>query len=72
MNRFAASFLIALVLAAPLFAAPRTIHVSPSGSDKADGSADRLLKTLEKAMTLAMSGDTIELAAGQYEGDVRK
>jgi len=71
MNRFAAGFLIALVLATPLFAAPRTIHVSPSGSDKADGSADRPLKTLEKAMSLAATGDTIELAAGRYEGDVK-
>jgi hypothetical protein len=62
------SFLIA---AASTSAAPRTIYVSPAGSDQAAGTADKPLKTLKKAVALAVTGDTIELAAGQYAGNAQ-
>jgi hypothetical protein len=69
--RVFASLASFLATATSLTAAPRTIHVSPDGSDMAAGTPDKPLKTLEKALALAETNDTIELAAGNYAGDLR-
>ena len=53
------------------FAAGRTVFVSPTGNDKADGSEARPLKTLKKALDTAAAGDEIRLAAGVYVGAVK-
>jgi hypothetical protein len=50
---------------------PRILHVSPAGSDKAVGTADKPLRSLKKALELAATGDTIELIAGNYAGEVK-
>src|SRR5436190_10339198 len=63
--------LLLLSTSALAVAAAKTIHVSPAGNDKAEGTADKPLKTLKKALATAASGDTIELAAGAYRGDVQ-
>jgi hypothetical protein len=61
---------LGLGLAAPAFA-QTTIHVSPSGDDAASGSADRPVRSLERARRLVRAsnaaGDvTVELADGGY------
>lgn len=45
----------------------RTLSVSPSGSDQADG-ISAPLKTIQKAQQLAKPGDIIEVASGSYGG----
>jgi hypothetical protein len=71
MPLFAASLLSLTLTAAVAVAAPRTIYVAPAGSDKAEGTAEKPLKTLKRALALATLGDTIQLAAGKYAGDVK-
>jgi len=56
---------------AAALAAPRTIHVAPTGSDNADSSAEKPLKSLKRALALAETGDTIQLAPGAYAGKVK-
>jgi hypothetical protein len=70
VHRLTASALV-VVLAAAAQAAPRTIHVSPTGNDKALGTADLPLKTLKKALGTAANGDTVVLSAGAHRGDVQ-
>jgi hypothetical protein len=61
----AAAAVLALAVAASARAA--TINVNPvSGSNSGNGTAASPLKTLGKALSLAQSGDTVELAAGGY------
>jgi hypothetical protein len=43
-----------------------TYYVNVTGDDAGDGSAAKPWKTLEKALTVAQAGDTVELAAGNY------
>jgi hypothetical protein len=50
---------------------PHTLHVSPAGNDKAEGTADEPLKSLKRALAVAESGDTIQLSAGAYAGEVK-
>lgn len=50
---------------------PRTIHVSPAGSDKAAGTDQQPLQSLQRALELAETGDTIQLADGTYAGKVK-
>ena len=50
---------------------PRTIYVSPQGSDKAVGTQAEPLQTLKQALARAEAGDTIRLAAGNYSGNVK-
>jgi parallel beta-helix repeat protein len=65
------TFLVASLFANTATAAPKVLHVSPAGSDKAAGTAVKPLKSLQKALELAATGDTIELAAGNYTGEVK-
>ncbi len=44
-------------------------YVSPSGSDANDGSADRPLKTIQKALDISEPGGVIQLAPGRYAQD---
>ncbi len=48
-----------------------TIHASPSGDDRDDGSDGHPVRSLKRAIELADTGDTIRLAAGDYEGRVK-
>jgi hypothetical protein len=48
----------------------RSICVSPSGDDAAAGTASAPLRTLQAAMAIASSGDTIKVAAGTYAGNL--
>ena len=41
-------------------------HVATSGSDDADGSEDRPLRTINRAADLAMPGDTVVVHSGEY------
>jgi hypothetical protein len=43
-----------------------TIHVSPQGSDSADGTRDQPLQTINRAAQLASAGDTVVVHAGEY------
>jgi hypothetical protein len=59
---------VLLALASPAAAAAaKTLNVNPvTGSDANPGTATKPLKTLTKALKLARSGDTVELAGGGY------
>jgi hypothetical protein len=41
------------------------LHVATTGSDRADGSADRPLRTVNHAAQLAQPGDTVIVHAGE-------
>ena len=47
------------------------LHVATTGSDRADGSADRPLHTINHAAQLAQPGDTVIVHAGEYREWVR-
>lgn len=49
-----------------LAADPKTIYVDATGNDKNNGSKDFPYATVEKAVTEAESGDTIQLGEGNY------
>lgn len=51
-----------------VFAAPGTLYVAPSGIDNALCSSSQPCHTLQHAVDVAASGDTIKVAAGQYTG----
>jgi hypothetical protein len=42
------------------------LHVATTGSDDADGSADRPFRTINRAATAARAGDTVVVHAGEY------
>src|SRR5262245_52195960 len=42
------------------------LHVALTGSDDADGSAERPLRTINRAATVAQPGDTVAVHAGEY------
>jgi hypothetical protein len=42
------------------------LHVATTGSDDADGSADRPFRTINRAATVARAGDTVVVRAGEY------
>lgn len=54
------------VLAACIAGQAREIHVSPSGSDSASGTAARPVKTISEASRRAEPGDTITIHRGIY------
>src|SRR3954470_24276082 len=41
-------------------------HVATSGSDTADGSAERPFRTINRAAGMARAGDTVVVHAGEY------
>jgi Right handed beta helix region/Protein of unknown function (DUF1565) len=45
---------------------PSEFHVATTGSDQADGSKDRPLRTINRAAALAMPGDTVVVHSGEY------
>ena len=47
-------------------ACARTYYVSPSGSDEASGSAGHPWRTLQRAASVAVAGDTVIIAGGVY------
>ncbi|HET9648662.1 MAG TPA: right-handed parallel beta-helix repeat-containing protein [Microlunatus sp.] len=47
------------------------LHVATTGSDQADGSSARPLRTIDRAATLARPGDTVIVHAGVYREWVR-
>ena len=49
-------------------ATTRTLYVSPSGNDKAFGSAQAPWRTLQKAADATRPGDTVLVSAGSYAG----
>ena len=50
---------------------PDVLHVATTGSDSADGSSDRPLRTISRAADLAMAGDTVVVHEGVYREWVR-
>jgi hypothetical protein len=52
----------------PASAAPGTLYVAPTGTDNGLCSASQPCHTLQHAVDLSASGDTIKVAAGQYTG----
>ena len=48
-------------------AAAKTLHVSKLGNDNNSGSATAPLQTIQTALTRAVDGDTIKVAAGAYD-----
>ncbi len=58
---------VAPISVQPALANPGTIYVSVSGSDSSgDGTAGNPYRTIQKAINVAISGDTIKVAAGTY------
>ncbi len=51
-------------------AAPRTIYVSPTGSDSAAGTLTAPYRTINRAVSVAASGDTVVLRGGVYRETV--
>jgi hypothetical protein len=47
------------------------LHVSTTGSDRADGSVERPFRTINHAAQLAQPGDTVIVHAGEYREWVR-
>jgi len=47
------------------------LHVATTGSDTADGSAGRPLRTINRAAAVAQAGDTVVVHAGEYREWVR-
>ena len=47
------------------------LHVATTGSDQADGSAERPLRTINHAAQLAQAGDTVIVHTGEYREWVR-
>ena len=45
---------------------PTELHVATTGSDEADGSPDRPLRTINRAAALAVPGDTVVVHRGEY------
>lgn len=45
---------------------PTELHVATSGDDAADGSAERPLRTINRAAALALPGDTVVVHGGEY------
>ena len=45
---------------------PFEFHVATTGSDHADGSEDRPLRTINRAADLAKPGDTVVVHGGEY------
>ena len=45
---------------------PSELHVATTGSDQADGSADRPFRTINRAAELAQAGDTVLVHGGEY------
>ena len=50
---------------------PSTLHVATTGSDAADGSADRPLRSITRAADRAHPGDTVVVHGGEYREWVR-
>ena len=50
---------------------PTDLHVATTGSDRADGSADHPLRSVNHAAQLAQPGDTVIVHAGEYREWVR-
>jgi hypothetical protein len=48
-----------------------TLHVAPSGSDRADGAPGTPFRTIQRAARAAMPGDTVLVHAGTYREWVR-
>ena len=62
---------VALTLAGQAFAADW--YVSPSGKNKNEGTSPSApLKNIWKAIELASAGDVIHVAAGNYNGQMKK
>jgi Right handed beta helix region/Secretion system C-terminal sorting domain len=62
--------LVALILGMiPLLAPAKTIYVATNGNDSNGGSYAAPLKTLQKAVSVAVEGDIIELRNGTYASD---
>ncbi|MFF4272880.1 right-handed parallel beta-helix repeat-containing protein [Streptomyces sp. NPDC001536] len=55
-----------LILAGEASGAPRTLVVATNGSDSAAGTLAQPLRTLQKAVDLALPGDTIAVRGGTY------
>lgn len=63
-----ATMLVASALVAPASAVPVAWHVSPAGSDSADGSHLAPFRTIQRAVDIAAAGDTVRLGSGTYAG----
>ncbi len=59
------------VIGAAVIQADSVRYVSPSGSDANDGSADRPLKTIQKALDNSEPGGVIQLAPGALRPGLR-
>src|SRR4051812_42023247 len=65
------SVVTAFVCAAlPAGAFGRTISVSPTGSDGADGTPSAPLKTISRAAAVARPGDAVLVGSGRYREEV--
>src|SRR4051794_34413165 len=61
---------LALALSVPASAGAAMLHVSPDGSDAADGTAAAPLHTIGRAAAVAASGDEVLVAPGRYPEQV--
>lgn len=52
-------------------AAAGIVHVSPTGSDSADGSAGSPVQTIRRAVQLASAGDVVRIGTGTYHEQVQ-
>ena len=57
-------------MAAAALAQPRTFVVAPDGTDRAVGTLEAPLRTLDAAVQRVKPGDVIELRAGTYDGAI--
>jgi len=67
---FAAGCSALLLAAAGAMAQPRTFVVAPDGTDRAVGTLEAPLRTLDAAVQRVKPGDVIELREGTYDGAI--
>jgi parallel beta-helix repeat protein len=65
-----AAVIAACILALPTMAYAKTLYVSATGNDANSGLLGHPVKTVQKAIGLAISGDVVEVGAGTFSGDV--
>lgn len=70
MKNLAYPLVLGLILCGTICAGNQVIHVATGGSDSNPGNQAAPLKTIQTALKIAKSGDTIEIAPGIYRESI--
>ena len=70
IKNLAYPLVLGLILCGTICAGNQVIHVATGGSDSNPGNQAAPLKTIQTALKVAKSGDTIEIAPGIYRESI--